>query len=118
MAGEDRAYTDWLRTQPCAACASFPPPPNSPRKFDATVVHHPKQMNGTARRGHDHTGIPMHNRCHQDLHDLRGAFWRHNKLTRKLWELEQVGRLRALYGSRESGVSGSVSSSGSDEDVF
>lgn len=107
MAGEAPNYTDWLKTQPCAACGIGGHTWRGPIE-----VHHPRDHTGLGLRNQDRNGIPMHNRCHVfELHEMKGRFWHFNKAMRKQWERDQIARLRALYGSRESGVSGEVASS-------
>lgn len=106
MAGEDKRYTDWLRTQPCARCQT---------EF-RIEVHHPlwgttyspelprpaKAIEG-ARKGkgqksHDHYGIPL---CIKDhvpgIHRGGGSFSGMTPDDREAWEREQIALHRQRY---------------------
>lgn len=65
MAGEDRAYTDWLHGQPCQAPLHVCGGP--------IVVHHPRHLAATGhdkRRAHDHHGVTLCDWSHKALHQL------------------------------------------------
>lgn len=88
MAGEDPAYTEWLRTQPCAACGKPGP----------CVPHH-RTGAGMGLRAHDHEAVPLHNEpCHlSHLHKWRGPFRSFTREQMRAWHDVQIREHRARY---------------------
>jgi hypothetical protein len=103
MAGEDDAYTRWVRKQPCSWCMR--PGPNE-------CHHHTEGQNavaadrgpkhkggkrGLGQRAHDHESMPMCIKCHHNVQTFSGPFAGMSKAERARWQDEQVKRHRAEY---------------------
>jgi len=88
MAGEDPAYTAWLRTLPCRVHGCHRTP----------EVHHVRHHTGAGLRPHDNQGIPLCHRHHMALH---AAAWPFSlaKAKLKAWQHAQVAELRAVWES-------------------
>lgn len=93
MAGEDRKYSRWIRSLPCAMCGA--PGPSDQHHLGGA---------GMALRSHDHESLPLcfsrpeRAGCHVDgLHSARGRFAAMGKDQRKAWERETAARLRSDY---------------------
>lgn len=87
MAGEDRAYLDWIRSLPCwvgGAC------------LGAVQPHH-RTGAGKALRSHDHETIPLCAKHHDDFHTLRGYFYGWTKADRRSWQSEAIDLLNAKH---------------------
>lgn len=107
MAGEDKAYCEWLLRQGCACCE---------REYRLVVHHHTRgttaplfpvegePLGGTVGgyRAHDHWGIPLCSTggllgCHEQLHLRVGAF-RVSLIDDVIaWQDERVRELRNRY---------------------
>lgn len=91
MANEDRAYTAWIRKQPCVACSAGPP----------SEAHHMCGA-GMGLRAHDHTVVPLCSGCHKDHHEFRGHFYGMDRHERKKWQESRMKDLRKEYlGDKE-----------------
>lgn len=106
MAGEDRRYTSYLRTQPCAACGT---------KFQIEAHHSlhgttyspeaarppkaiPGARKGGAQKSHDHFAIPLCLKDHEPgIHKLGGFFEGWSRGEADAWEAEQVQIHRNRY---------------------
>ena len=106
MADEDRRYTTWIRTQPCAACqtelrisphhslygTTYSPEDTKPRKAI------PNARKGMAQKSHDYFAIPLCMKCHvPGIHDLGGFFAGWSREQANAWEEQQVGIHRRRY---------------------
>lgn len=106
MAGEDKRYTDWIRTQPCTACATslriephhalygttYSPEETKPAKAIEGA------RKGMAQRSHDYFSIPLCMKCHiPGIHKLGGFFAGWSRERANAWEEEQVGIHRRRY---------------------
>lgn len=91
MAGEDPAYTAWVRRLTCAAagddCAG------------AVQAHHAGERAGGdgARRAHDHTCVPLCVQHHTEWHACSGVF-RLPREERKAWAVTAIADTRSAYG--------------------
>jgi hypothetical protein len=110
LAGEDKRYTDWIRTQPCAACGTVlaidphhalygttysPDEPRPPKAIEGA-------RKGAAQRSHDYFAIPMCLKCHEPgIHQLRGFFAGWSRTQANGWEEEQVRAHRNRYAMQE-----------------
>jgi hypothetical protein len=91
MAGEDRAYSKWVKAQPCCKCRRAPP---------STQHHVRRPSTGLAQRSHDHESIPLCGQCHLiDLANLSGQFRGWEKAQLREWQREEIARHRASYAS-------------------
>lgn len=105
MAGEDPRYTNWVRTQPCAACSG--PGPCEPHHALSGTTYSPDETRpakaipnarkGKAQRAHDHFAIPLHTRCHAQFHRGTGLFSDMSPEQRDKWESDEVRRYRTRY---------------------
>lgn len=120
MAGEDRRYLAWIRTQPCCSC--------SPGYVDGLgvcggpVEAHHKTGAGMGLRAHDHETMPLCAKHHKQLHEFTGMFEHDSRMSRLAWQERRIAEHQKRYSLSESGVAGEVSSSssdqGSDEEPF
>lgn len=106
MAGEDRRYTSWLHTQPCAACGTTfqiqvhhslhgttysPEGPRPPKAIEGA-------RKGGAQKSHDHFGLPLCLKDHEPgIHKLGGFFQGWSRQQADEWEAEQVQIHRNRY---------------------
>lgn len=89
MAGEDKKYTGWLRTQACRGCD---------RHLESISPHHSTGGGkGMSTRNHDHTAMPMCSDCHAELHQFKGRFKAMTRHMRDRWQKDQVDYLRRIY---------------------
>lgn len=110
MADEDRRYTTWIRTQPCAACqtelriephhalygTTYSPEETKPAKAIEGA------RKGMAQRSHDYFAIPMCMKCHvPGIHKLGGFFAGWTREAASAWEEKQVGIHRNRYAMRQ-----------------
>lgn len=84
MAGEDRAYADWVRTLPCmmrrsGGCSG------------PIEAHHAGFDRGRGQKAHDRTCVPLCLAHHRAWHDVKGVF---AKLTEGLSVLEARAKRR------------------------
>lgn len=91
MAGEDPAYSEWVRSQNCAECAAFP----------RSNQHH-KTGAGMGLRAHDHDSFPLCGSgvrgCHGSFHCLTfGPFTAWTKDRLRDYQAKMVKRYRARY---------------------
>ncbi len=102
MAGEDKAYRDWLHGQACIACVQ------GGRLQDyRTSVHH-RTGAGLALRAHDHEGIPLCGDgvrgCHGSAHSLMfGPFKGWTKARLREWQEDRIKELRNEYLATQMG---------------
>lgn len=95
MAGEDDAYREWVRTQPCCA-------PCAPSGCWPNIEAHHAGSSGMGQRAHDHTCIPLCSAHHvPGLHQNAGPFkgWKREQL--RDWQDERIEELRTRYARRE-----------------
>lgn len=85
MAGEDRQYTTWLREQPCCVGGNCEGP---------VQVHHITGA-GLALRAHDHEGMPLCLKHHNELHGATGYFRMMKKDEKRAWQRAKVSEFRA-----------------------
>lgn len=104
MANELPAYTSWLRKQPCCVCGGPPPCEVNHHTHGDTVApgERPRKDLPTAKRGksqraHDWFSMPMHTRCHANMHALRGFFSGFTGTELRAWQDKQVELHRARY---------------------
>jgi hypothetical protein len=106
MADEDRRYTSWIRTQPCAVCGTTfqvvphhaiygttysPEEPRPPKSIEGA-------RKGGAQRSHDYFSIPLCLKHHEPgVHQLGNFFAGKSRAWANAWEEEQVGKLRNRY---------------------
>lgn len=106
MADEEPRYTNWIRTQPCAACGTTigiephhalfgttynPEGPRPPKAI-------PDARKGGSQRSHDYFSIPLCMKHHTPgLHKLAGPFagWTGSQL--ESWERDRVREHRNRY---------------------
>lgn len=92
MAGEDRAYTDWLHWQPCVA----PGPSHA-----GGEVHHPRHDEngpvGMGLRSHDHRAVSICREHHENIEQHRGPFAGWTKEDVRRFLNEKAAALRARY---------------------
>lgn len=81
MAGEDKTYSEWIRSQPCAMCAA-PPPSEQHHKCGA----------GMAQRAHDWYSMPLCQRCHHER--IHGGM---PKADRRAFEFNKCLEYRESY---------------------
>lgn len=106
MANEDRRYTAWIHTQPCAACGTrlqvqvhhalygttYSPEETRPSKAIEGA------RRGGAQRSHDYFSLPMCLKCHiPGIHELGGFFDGWTREEANAWEAEQVASHRNRY---------------------
>ena len=92
MAGEDKAYTTWIRSLQCAACED---------QQHKTSCHH-RTGAGIAKRAHDWEAMPLCGNgtqgCHGSLHSLMfGSFKGYTKDRIRDWQEQCVKSLRSEY---------------------
>lgn len=95
MAGEDKAYTDWIRTQPCAMTETVG------RCIGPVAAHHRKgggRKTGMGLKAHDHETIPLCTRHHDDFHHLTGPFKGREKAWLAGWQQSEIDEHRRIYG--------------------
>lgn len=103
MAGEDRAYTDWLRVN--VACQA-----PLPHECKGVEIHHPTHLRHTGhdgRRAHDHFGVRLCLTSHVGgLHGLapNGGFGGYRKREVQSFCEEMAAENRARYEGRGPGV--------------
>lgn len=106
MAGESPHYTNFIRTQPCAACASrlrievhhalygttySPDEPRPPKAI-------PNARKGGAQKSHDWFSIPLCMKDHTPgLHKMAGFFAGRTGEWLETWEREQVEEMHRRY---------------------
>ena len=92
MAGEDRAYADWVRQQRCLMAGADP-------CLGDVQAHHAglRQTGHDARRAHDHTCLPLCLKHHDAWHAACGVFLGWRKPRRRAWADDQVRRARARW---------------------
>lgn len=98
MAGEDKSYCEWIRSQPCRMCGTPP-----------RVTAHHETGSGMGLRAHDHRTIPMCGDgvrgCHGSLHNvaMKGSFYGWKKADLRVWQREQIDALRSEYIGEQMG---------------
>lgn len=92
MPVRDRAYLDWLKTQPCAACAH-------PHGCDPS--HHGRHGVGT--KPSDLGAIPLCRRCHDFWHNTGRVFGRESESAEatKEWLCAKAAEFRREYERKE-----------------
>jgi hypothetical protein len=90
VANEDKMYTEWLRSQPCAM-------EGHSECIGAPHVHHATGRKGLGTRNHDQTGVCVCSKHHTERHALSGPFkgWRKQQI--RDWEETTAARLRREY---------------------
>lgn len=106
MAGEDRRYTTWIRTQPCAACGTqfgievhhalygttYSPEETRPTKAIEGA------RKGASQKSHDYFSIPLCLKDHTPgIHKGGGYFEGWSGAQIEEWEREQVAIHRNRY---------------------
>lgn len=107
MADEEKRYTDWIRTQPCAVCgATFQVVPHHAlygTTYSPDEARPPKAIpnarKATSQRSHDYFSIPLCLKHHEPgVHQLGNFFAGKSRHWANDWEADQVSKLRLRYG--------------------
>lgn len=109
MADEDRAYLQWIREQPCAACLGPPPcephhHTHGPTQSEWVLGSRPKAERGArgmSQKAHDHYTIALHGRCHRQFHDGKGRFKDWTREQKRAWQDSAVAIHRACYLAKD-----------------
>lgn len=87
MALENKAYLDWIRSQPCFVCDRGAP----------SHAHHHTGRRGLSQRAHDHDAMPLCHDCHRTFHAAAGRFRHLNNAERLALQDSAVAHYRAIY---------------------
>ena len=90
MAGEDREYCAWIRTQNCLMEG------HGECSYEMHA-HHPQGGKGLGTRNHDHRTVPLCSRHHTERHSLSGPFNGWDKPKIRSWESTAAESLRRVY---------------------
>lgn len=109
MAGEDKRYTSWIRTQPCAVCGTtFGVQPHHAlygTTYSPDEARPAKALEGArkgmAQRSHDYFAVPLCMKCHiPGIHKLGGFFDGWSRAQANEWEEAQVHIHRNRYATQ------------------
>ena len=94
MAGEDRAYCRWIRTQPClmshlSSC------------FGLAEADHAGRRPGMALKCHDHETIPLCHKHHMERHALSGAFKGWDRRRWREWADHWIAEMRSRWSTEK-----------------
>jgi len=97
MAGEDKTYVAWVRTQPCAAA-------HLGVCYGGIEAHHNREQTGLSLKPHDHQTIPLCRQHHAEWHSAAGTFSRMGKEARRRWGRRAVTATRRRWDGQGGGV--------------
>ena len=89
VAGEDSAYLEYIRRQPCCAPGG--------ECSGGVQAHHDRHQVGLALRAHDRRTIPLCAGHHRELHSMSGVFatWTGPQL--REWVADRIAEHQARY---------------------
>lgn len=97
------SYRAFLLRQPCRCDPCISPVVVHHNTFGETEQH-AKSLGGKRGKGQrasDLEGMPLCNKHHRELHDLRGFFGDHDKIALREWQAKQVRELQNQFAMQE-----------------